>query len=174
VATLPYRCQWSSKRRADRVRPHLLTSGLFEPCSFLATNFVAPRHPGWCCKLVANPDTTVEIGQDLWQVRARGANLDEGRVLLGRIRIFRPWEHKGATLPVLVLGHHEPERAAQVPDRPPTQSSGASEVSSPLGTIVRALGHRTNPMGRPTGWYPGKRTARMMIQSDAAANWAFS
>jgi len=51
----------------------------------LASNFGAPRHPGWYHNLVANPDTTVEIGRDTWQARARVANPDERRVLLGRI-----------------------------------------------------------------------------------------
>jgi deazaflavin-dependent oxidoreductase (nitroreductase family) len=56
----------------------------------LASNFGAPRHPGWYHNLVANPDATVEIGHDTWQARARVANPDERRAELGRIAAATP------------------------------------------------------------------------------------
>jgi deazaflavin-dependent oxidoreductase (nitroreductase family) len=56
----------------------------------LASNYGAPRHPDWYHNIVANPDTTVEIGHDTWQARARVASPDERRVMLDRITAETP------------------------------------------------------------------------------------
>lgn len=56
----------------------------------LASNYAAPRHPGWYYNVVAHPATTAEIGSDTWTVRARVAPPDERRRLIAGIAARTP------------------------------------------------------------------------------------
>jgi deazaflavin-dependent oxidoreductase (nitroreductase family) len=79
-----------AKSGAERVTPLAWWPAGDGAVAVFASNYGAPRHPGWYHNLVANPDTTVEIGHDTWPARARVANPDERRLLLGRITAETP------------------------------------------------------------------------------------
>jgi deazaflavin-dependent oxidoreductase (nitroreductase family) len=68
----------------------------------------APENPGWYHNLMANPDTTIEVGTETLPVRAQEAAGDERRRLfeaqVQRIPVFGEYEEKaGRTIPVIVL-----------------------------------------------------------------------
>jgi deazaflavin-dependent oxidoreductase (nitroreductase family) len=75
-----------AKSGAERVTPLAWWPAGDSAVAVLASNFGASRHSGWYQNLVANPDTTVEIGRDTWRARARVADAEERRVLLGLMR----------------------------------------------------------------------------------------
>jgi len=52
----------------------------------LASNYGAPRHPGWYYNLLAHPDTVVEIGKETWPVRAHVATTDERQRILDHMK----------------------------------------------------------------------------------------
>ena len=105
-----------AKSGVERVTPLAWWPAGDGAVAVLASNFGAPRHPGWYRNLVANPDTTVEIGKATRQARARVANPDERRVLLGRITAEAPSvtaaiRNTSREIPLVVLqlvtgGHH--------------------------------------------------------------------
>jgi deazaflavin-dependent oxidoreductase (nitroreductase family) len=68
-----------------------------------------PTHPAWFHNLMANPDTTIQIGAEVHKVHARLAN-DEERDRLWKelVAMFPGYDFyerhaKGRTIPVLVL-----------------------------------------------------------------------
>jgi deazaflavin-dependent oxidoreductase (nitroreductase family) len=68
----------------DRVTPLAYWPFTDRAVAVLASNFGAPTHPAWYHNLLANPMTTVEIGSEIWTVRARVATPRErGRILDG-------------------------------------------------------------------------------------------
>jgi deazaflavin-dependent oxidoreductase (nitroreductase family) len=79
-----------AKSGAERVTPLAWWPAGDGAVAVLASNYGAPRHPDWYHNLVANPEATVEIGHDTWQVRARVASPDERRVMLDRITAETP------------------------------------------------------------------------------------
>jgi deazaflavin-dependent oxidoreductase (nitroreductase family) len=79
-----------AKSGAERVTPLAWWPAGDGSVAVLASNFGAPRHPGWYYNVVANPDTTIEIGPDTLRVRASVANVDERRVLLSGITAETP------------------------------------------------------------------------------------
>jgi|SRR5215211_647816 len=44
-----------------------------------------PEHPAWLHNLTARPDTEVEVGRELWRVRARVADAEERAALWPRL-----------------------------------------------------------------------------------------
>jgi deazaflavin-dependent oxidoreductase (nitroreductase family) len=67
-----------------------------------------PRHPQWYRNLVANPDTTVQVGAEHRRVRARVASAEEKAVLWPRLvdlyadfDNYRAWTDRD--IPVVVL-----------------------------------------------------------------------
>lgn len=73
----------------ERVAP-LVYQAVGEDFAVFGSKGGSPTHPHWYLNLVANPDTTVEVGTDTIAVRARVAEGDE------RIRI---WEEQKARMP---------------------------------------------------------------------------
>ena len=67
-----------------------------------------PRHPAWFHNLRANPETTVQVGSDRWNVRARQATPDEkGRLWPVVVGVYAPYEEyqqkTTRDIPVIVL-----------------------------------------------------------------------
>ena len=68
-----------------------------------------PTHPAWFHNLVANPDTTLQIGREVHAVRARVASDDERRRLWPALTAVYPGYEffaqlaKGRTIPVVLL-----------------------------------------------------------------------
>lgn len=68
-----------------------------------------PRHPAWFHNLMANPDTTIQIGPEVRQVRARLATPEErDRLWAELVEMFPGYEfyqrHAGGrTIPIVVL-----------------------------------------------------------------------
>jgi deazaflavin-dependent oxidoreductase (nitroreductase family) len=78
------------RSRLERVTPLVWWPAGETAAAVLASDFGAPRHPGWFYNLVANPATTAEIGTDTWKVHARVAAANERRLLLERIMTTTP------------------------------------------------------------------------------------
>jgi len=68
-----------------------------------------PKHPAWYHNLVANPDTTVQIGSHHLQVHARVAKPDErDRLWKLAVKAYRGYEDyaarsKGREIPLVIL-----------------------------------------------------------------------
>jgi deazaflavin-dependent oxidoreductase (nitroreductase family) len=67
-----------------------------------------PKHPAWYHNLLANPDTTVQIGSEVRQVHARVASPEEGeRLWAMAIRAYHGYEDYRARtdreIPLVVL-----------------------------------------------------------------------
>jgi F420H(2)-dependent quinone reductase len=68
-----------------------------------------PKHPAWHHNLVANPDTTVQIGSHHLKVRARVAKPDErDRLWKLAVKAYRGYEDyaarsKGREIPLVIL-----------------------------------------------------------------------
>jgi F420H(2)-dependent quinone reductase len=68
-----------------------------------------PRHPAWFHNLKANPDTTVQIGAEQREVRARVATPEERERLWGMaVKAYHGYEDyqvrsKGREIPLVVL-----------------------------------------------------------------------
>ena len=73
----------------ERVSP-LVYQPVGDAFAVFASKAGAPSHPHWYLNLVANPDTTVEVGTETIDVRARVADGEE------RDRI---WEEQKARMP---------------------------------------------------------------------------
>ncbi len=65
-----------AKSGQERVSP-LVYRDLGDAVAIFGTKGGAPTHPAWYLNLVANPDTTIEIGAATRKVRARVAEGDE-------------------------------------------------------------------------------------------------
>ena len=69
----------------------------------------SPRNPGWYHNLIANPDTTIEVGSETLPVHAEEATGEERerlyRTQAERIPVFAEYQQKagGRTIPVIVL-----------------------------------------------------------------------
>lgn len=63
----------------------------------------APKHPQWFRNLVANPDVTVELGDDHFTARARVVEGDERTALWERILVDKPF-----------LGQHQEKAGERV------------------------------------------------------------
>jgi deazaflavin-dependent oxidoreductase (nitroreductase family) len=68
----------------------------------------APANPAWYHNLMANPDTTIEVGTETLPVRATEATGEERerlfRAQVERIPVFGEYEQRaGRTIPVIVL-----------------------------------------------------------------------
>jgi deazaflavin-dependent oxidoreductase (nitroreductase family) len=72
-----------------------------------------PKHPAWYHNLVANPDTTVQIGSEKRLVHARVANAEERERLWPKaVKSYRGYEDyqarsRGREIPLVIL---EPRR----------------------------------------------------------------
>jgi deazaflavin-dependent oxidoreductase (nitroreductase family) len=68
-----------------------------------------PKHPAWYHNLVANPDTTVQIGSHQLKVHARVAKADEhDRLWKLAVKAYRGYEDyaarsKGREIPLVIL-----------------------------------------------------------------------
>jgi F420H(2)-dependent quinone reductase len=68
-----------------------------------------PKHPAWFHNLVANPDTTVQIGAERREVRARVATAEEReRLWPMAVKAYRGYEgyqarSRGREIPLVVL-----------------------------------------------------------------------
>lgn len=68
-----------------------------------------PKHPGWYHNLIANPDTTVQVGSHHLKVHARVAKPDErDRLWKLAVKAYRGYEDyqarsKGREIPLVIL-----------------------------------------------------------------------
>jgi deazaflavin-dependent oxidoreductase (nitroreductase family) len=68
-----------------------------------------PTHPAWFHNLMANPDTTIQIGPEIRDVHARLATGDERDQLWEKMAAVFPGYHfyernaEGRTIPVVIL-----------------------------------------------------------------------
>jgi deazaflavin-dependent oxidoreductase (nitroreductase family) len=68
-----------------------------------------PRHPAWYHNLVANPDTTMQIGDEMLPVHARVAKPEErDRLWALAVKAYRGYEDyalrsKGREIPLVIL-----------------------------------------------------------------------
>lgn len=76
---------FGAKSGSERVTPLAFWSVSDNAVAVLASNRGAPRHPDWYYNLVAHPTTTVEIGAEVWSVRARVAAPEERRKMTDRL-----------------------------------------------------------------------------------------
>jgi deazaflavin-dependent oxidoreductase (nitroreductase family) len=75
----------------------------------VASNAASPRHPAWYLNLVADPEVTVQVGPDVFTVRARTATADEKRLLWPVMTEIFPLYDKYQSetdreLPLVILG----------------------------------------------------------------------
>ncbi|HET6917897.1 MAG TPA: nitroreductase/quinone reductase family protein [Jiangellaceae bacterium] len=97
-----------AKSGTERVSPLLYWRATAVSVAVLASSFGADRHPAWYINLLAHPLTTVEIGRETWQVRARVATTDERAQLLDRMKKTTPGvahalHRTSRTIPVVIL-----------------------------------------------------------------------
>jgi deazaflavin-dependent oxidoreductase (nitroreductase family) len=74
----------------------------------IASNIGAPKHPDWYLNLVANPQVTVEVGNESYQAQARPAEGAERNRLWSLLKQNYPFfaEHEQKTdrvIPVVIL-----------------------------------------------------------------------
>jgi F420H(2)-dependent quinone reductase len=68
-----------------------------------------PTHPGWFHNLRANPDTTIQVGSEVCQVRARVASDEEREQLWPEFLAFYPGYEffqrhaRGRKIPIVIL-----------------------------------------------------------------------
>jgi deazaflavin-dependent oxidoreductase (nitroreductase family) len=79
-----------AKSGAERVTPLAYWRIGNGAVAVLASNYGAPRHPGWYHNVMAHPTATAEIGAATWAVRARVAPPDERRRLIAGIAARTP------------------------------------------------------------------------------------
>lgn len=96
-----------AKSGTERVNP-LAYQPLDDGYAIFASKAGAPTNPDWYYNLKANPDTTVEIGDDTVAVHARVAEGDERDKIwtkqVERAPGFGEYEAKsGRTIPVIIL-----------------------------------------------------------------------
>jgi deazaflavin-dependent oxidoreductase (nitroreductase family) len=68
-----------AKSGTERVNPLVYQRLDDDTVAVFASKGGAPTNPDWYYNLVANPDTTVELGDDTYEVTARVAAGEEGR-----------------------------------------------------------------------------------------------
>jgi deazaflavin-dependent oxidoreductase (nitroreductase family) len=78
----------------------------------IASNIGAPNHPDWYLNLAANPDVTVEIGEEKYRARAIPATGEDRARLWTRIKELYPFfaDHEAKTtrtIPVVLLERAE-------------------------------------------------------------------
>jgi deazaflavin-dependent oxidoreductase (nitroreductase family) len=103
-----------AKSGIDRVSP-VVYQQLGDPGSVavFASKGGAPTNPDWYHNLVANPDTTIELGPETYRVTARVADGDERRRIWETQKEtfpnFAEYEQKAGTreIPVVVLERAE-------------------------------------------------------------------
>ncbi len=96
-----------AKTGTERVSP-LMYQAVGNAYAIFASKAGAPTNPDWYHNLVANPDTTVEVGSDTKKVRARVAAGDEHNTIWTtqkqRYPGFAEYEAKTSRqIPVVVL-----------------------------------------------------------------------
>ena len=97
-----------AKTGTERVVP-LMHQPLDSGWAIFASKAGAPTHPHWYLNLVANPETTVEVGSDTVEMVARVAEGDERETIWERQK--REWPQfagyeetaEGREIPVIVL-----------------------------------------------------------------------
>ena len=96
-----------AKTGIERVNP-LAYQELDEGYAVFASKGGAPRNPDWYHNLIANPDVTIEVGDEVVEVRARVTQGQERKRIWAeqkrRNSGFAAYERKTArTIPVVVL-----------------------------------------------------------------------
>ncbi len=91
----------------ERVTP-LVCQPVGEAFAVFGSKAGAPTHPDWYHNLVANPDTTVEVGTEVISVRARVAEGDERERIWSRQKELMPGfaeyeKTAGREIPVVIL-----------------------------------------------------------------------
>ena len=98
-----------AKSGAKRVAPLVYQQLDDGAIAIFASKAGAPAHPHWYGNLVANPDTTIEVGDGTREVRARVATGDERKRIWEeqkrRLPQFGGYEEKaeGREIPVVIL-----------------------------------------------------------------------
>ena len=97
-----------AKTGTQRVNP-LTYQPAGENFAIFASKSGDPKHPDWYHNLLANPDTTVEVGTDTIEVTARVASGDERDGIWSKQKNDRPQfaeyekTSEGRKIPVIVL-----------------------------------------------------------------------
>ena len=96
-----------AKSGTERVNP-MMYQAVGESFAVFASKAGAPTNPDWYHNLVANPETTVEVGTETLQVRARVAEGDERHSIWERQKTLYPGfaEYEAKTsreIPVVIL-----------------------------------------------------------------------
>jgi deazaflavin-dependent oxidoreductase (nitroreductase family) len=96
-----------AKSGQERVTP-VMYQAVGDDFAVFGSKAGAPTNPGWYHNLVANPDTSIEIGADTIPVTARVANRDEREPIWTRQKTLYPgfaeYEDKTSrTIPVIIL-----------------------------------------------------------------------
>ena len=94
----------SGLERVNPVAYQLMADGW----AVFATHAGAPRHPDWFHNVVAQPETTIEIGTETIPVRARVATGEERERIWERQKLFFPRfakyeERTDREIPVVIL-----------------------------------------------------------------------
>jgi deazaflavin-dependent oxidoreductase (nitroreductase family) len=97
-----------AKSGTERVNPLMYQRLDGDSIAIFASNAGAPKHPDWYHNLVANPETTIEIGTETRAVRARVADEPERERIWEQQKIDRPQfadyeKTANRTIPVVVL-----------------------------------------------------------------------
>jgi deazaflavin-dependent oxidoreductase (nitroreductase family) len=98
-----------AKSGTERVNPLMYQDLGDGSIAVFASKGGAPTNPDWYHNLVANPDTTVELGTEQYDVRARVADDDERRRIWDAQKDafpqFAEYEKtsQGRTIPVVIL-----------------------------------------------------------------------
>lgn len=107
-ATLLLLHHTGAKTGKERVTP-VAYQKVGDSYAIFASKAGAPQHPDWYHNLVAHPDTTIEVGTDTVQVRARVAEPTERDVIydrqIERSAQFGEYQRKAAprVIPVVIL-----------------------------------------------------------------------
>ena len=96
-----------AKTGRERISP-LKYQAVDDGLAIFASKGGAPNHPSWYHNLVASPETSVEVGDDTIEVRARVTNGDERERIWARQKaddpVFAGYEQKtDRVIPVVVL-----------------------------------------------------------------------
>jgi deazaflavin-dependent oxidoreductase (nitroreductase family) len=100
-----------AKSGAERVNPLVYQDLGDGSIAVFASKGGAPTNPDWYYNVVANPDTTIELGSERREVRARVANGEERTRIWeeqkARYPQFAEYEKTsgGRTIPVVILEH---------------------------------------------------------------------
>jgi deazaflavin-dependent oxidoreductase (nitroreductase family) len=98
-----------AKSGAKRTSPLLYFRDGEEDVVIVASKGGFPRHPAWYHNLIANPDTTVQIGSERRPVHARTANAEERErlwpVVVQKYHGYADYQarSKGRKIPLVIL-----------------------------------------------------------------------